>query len=151
MCTPSYGRMAPTFLAPVLMSVPYVLPQPGQEAICEAYKAAPRWPDCQRDKVGSSTKDGGGGASGRREAAGGGTAALEPDGPGPVVEDGATTGEEWAGYDPACYMMANECEYWAEGSQAWFDATLREGECCGAGALPWSCLSRRQQGLRVSV
>lgn len=36
--------------------------------------------------------------------------------------------EEWAGYDPACYMMANECEYWAEGSQAWFDATVRKGK-----------------------
>lgn len=33
-------------------------------------------------------------------------------------------------YDTSCYMMANECEYWAEGTQAWFDATVREGEVC---------------------
>lgn len=32
------------------------------------------------------------------------------------------------GYDPGCYMMANSSEYWAEGSQAWFEATVREGE-----------------------
>lgn len=32
------------------------------------------------------------------------------------------------GYDVSCYMMENESEYWAEGTQAWFDATVREGE-----------------------
>lgn len=30
-------------------------------------------------------------------------------------------------YDSSCYMMANASEYWAEGTQAWFDATVREG------------------------
>lgn len=29
-------------------------------------------------------------------------------------------------------MMANECEYWAEGTQAWFDGTAREGGPAGA-------------------
>lgn len=145
---PSNGHIAPASLACPDVCLCF---QHGQEAICEAYKAAPRRPELQRDEVGSSAEDGGGGASGRRKAAGGGRAALEPDGPGPVVEDGATTGEEWAGYDPACYMMANECEYWAEGSQAWFNATVREGECCRMGAPPRSCWPRHQQGLRVSV
>lgn len=28
-------------------------------------------------------------------------------------------------YDSACYMASNADEYWAEGAQAWFDATLR--------------------------
>lgn len=28
-------------------------------------------------------------------------------------------------YDQSCYMMANEHEYWAEGVQAYFDATVR--------------------------
>jgi hypothetical protein len=28
-------------------------------------------------------------------------------------------------YPPDIYMMANSQEYWAEGSQAWFDATVR--------------------------
>ncbi|KAI8473554.1 MAG: hypothetical protein J3K34DRAFT_499330 [Monoraphidium minutum] len=28
-------------------------------------------------------------------------------------------------YDPACYMMENASEYWAEGTQIWFDATAR--------------------------
>jgi hypothetical protein len=30
--------------------------------------------------------------------------------------------------DPGAYNMSNECEYWAEGSQAWFDATMRLGK-----------------------
>lgn len=34
-------------------------------------------------------------------------------------------------YDLSCYMMENESEYWAEGTQAWFDATVREGELKG--------------------
>lgn len=34
-------------------------------------------------------------------------------------------------------MMANASEYWAEGSQAWFEATVRDGELhdCGAAAV----------------
>lgn len=28
-------------------------------------------------------------------------------------------------YDPGCYMASNAQEYWAEGAQAWFDATVR--------------------------
>ena len=31
-------------------------------------------------------------------------------------------------YDKRCYMISNESEYWAEGCQSWFDATVR----CGA-------------------
>jgi hypothetical protein len=38
-------------------------------------------------------------------------------------------------YDLSCYMMDNASEYWAEGTQAWFDATVREGEDMYA-ALP---------------
>ncbi|KAI7837512.1 hypothetical protein COHA_008648 [Chlorella ohadii] len=34
-------------------------------------------------------------------------------------------------YDPSCYMMANASEYWAEGSQAWFEATVREDVTSG--------------------
>ena len=29
-------------------------------------------------------------------------------------------------YPPSCYMGSNADEYWAEGTQAWFDATVRE-------------------------
>jgi len=32
--------------------------------------------------------------------------------------------------------MMNEEEYWAEGSQAWFEATVREGE--GEGTWSWT-------------
>ena len=39
------------------------------------------------------------------------------------------------GYDLSCYMMANESEYWAEGTQAWFDATVREGACLLAAVI----------------
>jgi hypothetical protein len=31
-------------------------------------------------------------------------------------------------YAKDCYMISNESEYWAEGCQSWFDATVR----CGA-------------------
>ena len=31
-------------------------------------------------------------------------------------------------YDKRCYMISNESEYWAEGCQSWFDATVRCGE-----------------------
>ena len=31
-------------------------------------------------------------------------------------------------YKPGVYMMANADEYWAEGAQAWFEATVRIGE-----------------------
>ena len=31
-------------------------------------------------------------------------------------------------YDASAYCMSNECEYWAEATQAWFDATVRQGE-----------------------
>ncbi|EFN55802.1 hypothetical protein CHLNCDRAFT_145288 [Chlorella variabilis] len=34
-------------------------------------------------------------------------------------------------YDLSCYMMENESEYWAEGTQAWFDATVREDVTSG--------------------
>ena len=30
-------------------------------------------------------------------------------------------------YKPSIYMMANADEYWAEGAQAWFEATVRIG------------------------
>ena len=30
-------------------------------------------------------------------------------------------------YDKDCYMASNESEYWAEGTQSWFDATVRCG------------------------
>ena len=32
-------------------------------------------------------------------------------------------------YDKDCYMASNESEYWAEGTQSWFDATVRCGVC----------------------
>ena len=31
-------------------------------------------------------------------------------------------------YKPSIYMMANADEYWAEGAQAWFEATVRVGK-----------------------
>lgn len=31
-------------------------------------------------------------------------------------------------YHSSIYMMANADEYWAEGAQAWFEATVRTGE-----------------------
>ncbi len=31
-------------------------------------------------------------------------------------------------YKSDIYMMANADEYWAEGSQSWFDATIRTGD-----------------------
>ncbi|GLC50836.1 hypothetical protein PLESTB_000437300 [Pleodorina starrii] len=34
-------------------------------------------------------------------------------------------------YDKASYIMENEEEYWAEGTQAWFDATLRDDVTSG--------------------
>lgn len=33
-------------------------------------------------------------------------------------------------YDLRCYMMENPSEYFAEGTQSWFDATARTGACC---------------------
>ena len=36
-------------------------------------------------------------------------------------------------YKPSIYMMSNADEYWAEGAQAWFGATVRTGQrpkCC---------------------
>ena len=96
-----------------------------QTDIIAAYKAAPRRRKRQH-LVGDSSA---------ANVAAGGAAAPPP--PPPIVAAAADTaapaalvaGEEWAGYDPDCYMMANECEYWAEGTQAWFDATVREGRC----------------------
>ena len=32
-------------------------------------------------------------------------------------------------YHSNVYMMANADEYWAEGAQAWFEATVRTGDC----------------------
>lgn len=40
------------------------------------------------------------------------------------------------GYNPDCYMISNSSEYWAEGSQAWFEATVREGESKCASSPP---------------
>lgn len=114
---------------------------PGQDAIIEAYQAAPR----RRDKDGGSSK-------GRHEAAAGGTTAPGRDSTAAAGEANDASEEGWAGYDPSCYMMANECEYWAEGSQAWFDATVREGESCRAVARrPGRPRSRRQQALQTAA
>ncbi|PSC70665.1 hypothetical protein C2E20_5933 [Micractinium conductrix] len=100
---------------------------PLRTDIIAAYKAAPRRRKRQH-LVGDSSA---------ANVAAGGAAAPPP--PPPIVAAAADTaapaalvaGEEWAGYDPDCYMMANECEYWAEGTQAWFDATVREDVTSG--------------------
>ena len=53
------------------------------------------------------------------------------------------------GYDLSCYMMSNESEYWAEGTQAWFDATVREGErAAGGGRGPYGITGSRLGGWR---
>ena len=39
-------------------------------------------------------------------------------------------------YDLECYMMENPSEYFAEGTQSWFDATARTGACCACLCLP---------------
>ena len=31
-------------------------------------------------------------------------------------------------YRSSCYMISNADEYWAEGTQSWFEATVRTGE-----------------------
>lgn len=36
-------------------------------------------------------------------------------------------------YDPSSYLISNPCEYWAEATQAWFEATIRTGEWGPAG------------------
>ena len=41
-------------------------------------------------------------------------------------------------YDRDCYMASNESEYWAEGSQSWFDATVR----CGASLYSYDAVER---------
>ncbi|KAL4451787.1 hypothetical protein ABPG75_007449 [Micractinium tetrahymenae] len=94
---------------------------PLRDAIVEAFRAAPRRPERRRARSGK-----GGGS-----AAADGSAARDVDSAMASGEDGEEADEGWAGYDPACYMMANECEYWAEGSQAWFDATVREDVTSG--------------------
>lgn len=55
-------------------------------------------------------------------------------------------------YDPGCYMMANSSEYWAEGSQAWFEATVREGEHLRYLCLGFRCCSScAPAGLRAAL
>lgn len=63
-----------------------------------------------------------------------------------IVQQFATA-KMCAVYKPGCYMMKNAQEYWAEGVQAYFEATARRGEpvppdrfclLCGGLASPFA-------------